>query len=114
MLYYKIGMCQAPTLPSEISLLDYGNQHLCQLSHHPILSINCMFIALLEFNVCACNKPYFQVFGKIMKLICFSYFGYGFKIKTCIMHKNIMNNQEQVKNYMNNIQAYQDHSSIFK
>ena len=114
MLYYKIGMCQAPTLPSEISLLDYGNQHLCQLSHHPILSINCMFIALLEFNVCAYNKPYFQVFGKIMKLICFSYFGYGFKIKTCIMHKHIMNNQEQVKNYMNNIQAYQDHSSIFK
>ena len=114
MLYYKIGMCQAPTLPSEISLLDYGNQHLCQLSHHPILSINCMFIALLEFNVCACNKPYFQIFGKIMKLICFSYFGYGFKIKTCIMHKHIMNNQEQVKNYMNNIQAYQDHSSIFK
>ena len=114
MLYYKIGMCQAPTLPNEISLLDYGNQHLCQLSHHPILSINCMFIALLEFNVCACNKPYFQVFGKIMKLICFSYFGYGFKIKTCIMHKHIMNNQEQVKNYMNNIQAYQDHSSIFK
>ena len=114
MLYYKIGMCQAPTLPSEISLLDYGNQHLCQLSHHPILSINCMFIALLEFNVCACNKPYFQVFGKIMKLICFSYFGYGFKIKTCIMLKHIMNNQEQVKNYMNNIQAYQDHSSIFK
>ena len=114
MLYYKIGMCQAPTLPSEINLLDYGNQHLCQLSHHPILSINCMFIALLEFNVCACNKPYFQVFGKIMKLICFSYFGYGFKIKTCIMHKHIMNNQEQVKNYMNNIQAYQDHSSIFK
>ena len=73
-----------------------------------------MFIDLLEFNVCACNKPYFQVFGKIMKLICFSYFGYGFKIKTSIMHEHMMNNQEQVKNDMNNIQAYQEHSSIFK
>ena len=79
-----------------------------------ILLINYMFIALLEFNMCACDKPYFQVFRKIMKLICFSYFGYEFKIKTSIMHEHVMNNQEQVNNFMNNIQAYQEHSSIFK
>ena len=57
-----------------------------------------MFITLLEFNVCACNKPYFQVFGKIMTLICFSYFGYGFKIKVSVMHEHVINNQEHAKN----------------
>ena len=39
----------------ETSLLDYSGQHSCHISN--ILSINCMFIALLEFNVCACDKP---------------------------------------------------------
>ena len=37
-----------------------------------------------------------------MKLTCFSYFGYGFKIKTSAM----INNQEHVKN------TYEQHSSI--
>jgi len=37
-----------------------------------------------------------------MKLTCFSYFGYGFKIKVSVMHEYVMNNQE----HMNNIQAY--------
>ena len=41
-----------------------------------------------------------------MKLICFSYFGYGFKIKTSVMHEHVMNNQEHVKN------AYEQHLSI--
>jgi len=43
---------------------------------------------------------------KIVKLICFSYFGYEFKIKTSVMHEHVMNIQEHVKN------AYKQHSSI--
>ena len=41
-----------------------------------------------------------------MKLICFSYFGYGFKIKTSVMHEHVMNNQEHMNNNINNIQAH--------
>ena len=44
---------------------------------------------------------------RIMKQTCFSYFGYGVKIKASVMHEYMMNNQEHVKN------AY-EHLRIFK
>ena len=43
-----------------------------------------------------------------MKLTCFLHFGFGFKIKASVVHEHVMNNQEHVKNDMNNIQAYQE------
>ena len=43
-----------------------------------------------------------------MKITCFSYFGYEFKIKSSVIHEYVMNNLEHVKNDMNNIQAYQE------
>ena len=39
-----------------------------------------------------------QGFERIIKLTCFSYFGYGFKIKDSVIYEHVMNNQEHVKN----------------
>ena len=41
-----------------------------------------------------------------MKLTYFSYFGCGFKIKTSVMHKCVMNNQEHVKNAYEHLKTF--------
>ena len=35
-----------------------------------------------------------SAFEKIMKLICFSYFGYQFNIKASVIREHVKNNQE--------------------
>ena len=39
-----------------------------------------------------------RIWENYVKLTCFSYFGYEFKIKTSVMYEHVMNNQENVKN----------------
>ena len=41
-----------------------------------------------------------------MKQTCFSYFGCGFKIKTSVIHKHVINNQEHVKNAYENLRTF--------
>ena len=41
-----------------------------------------------------------------MKLICFSYFLCGFKIKTSVMQEHVMNNQEHVKNAYEHLRTF--------
>ena len=48
-----------------------------------------------------------QEFERIMKLTCFSYFGYGFKIKVSVMHEHVMNNQEHVKNAYEDLKTFE-------
>ena len=42
-----------------------------------------------------------------MKLTCFLYFGYEFKIKSSIMHEHVINNKEHVK------KSYEQHSRLY-
>ena len=41
-----------------------------------------------------------------MKQTCFSYFLCGFKIKSSVMHKHVMNNQEYMKNTYEHLRTF--------
>ena len=44
-----------------------------------------------------------------MKLTCFLYFGFGFKIKASVVHEHVMNNQEHVMNNQEHVMNNQEH-----